>query len=237
MADRPTYTHRRERHGVVGPFTGRQLALAAGSVVIAALVLVAVTTPLGNTNGGSLPDPRSTAQVFRTPPPGTGLGIGSVAPDFTVQLPDGTTYQLTDLDGKPIRLADLRGKAVWVNFWASWCGPCQQETPILREVSDEYRSRGLVLVAVEAQETVDTGRRYAERYGLNYTIGADVSGHIFGAYRVYALPTQFFIGPDGIVKSVVQGPLSKEGAEARVQSILPPGTSGSPSASPSPSPS
>jgi thiol-disulfide isomerase/thioredoxin len=218
VADQPAFTHRRARRGVVGPFSGRQLALAAVSIVIAVLVLVGATTPLGP-NRNALPDPQATAVAIGPAVPG--LSIGSLAPELTAALPDGSTYQLTDLEGRPIRLADLRGKGVWLNFWASWCPPCQQETPILREVSDLYRDRGVILVAIENQETVGVGKAYAERYGLRYTIGADVSGHIFRTYRVYALPTQFFIGSDGVIRSVVQGPLDRAGAIAHVEQIAP----------------
>jgi peroxiredoxin len=228
VTDSPAFTHRPRRRGVVGPFSARQLALAAASVVVAVLVLVAVTTPLGPNRAG-LPDPQATQVVIG--PRVEGLSIGSLAPELSRILPDGSTYQLTDLDGRPIRLADLRGKGVWLNFWASWCPPCQQETPNLREVADLYRDRGIVLVAVEVQETVGAGRAYAERYGLHYTIGADVAGRVFGVYRVYALPTQFFIGPDGVIRSIVQGPLSRAGAIAHVEQILP----GAGSASPKPS--
>jgi peroxiredoxin len=234
--NRPTFTHRTEKHGLIGPFSGRQLGLGAAAVVIAVLVLIGVTTPLGSTGSAGLPDPKATAVIFGSAVPQ--LGIGSKAPEFGLALPDGTAYQLTDLDGRPIRLADLRGKGVWVNFWASWCPPCQQETPILREVSDLYRDRGVVLIAIQVQQTVDDGRRYRDTYGLRYTIGADVSGHVFRAYHVFALPTQFFISPDGVIQSVVQGPLSREGAIARVQRIMP--TAPPPpsaSAAPSPSPS
>ena len=91
-------------------------------------------------------------------------------------LEDGSTYQLTDLDGNPIRLADLRGKAVWVNFFASWCPPCQAETPVLREMSETYRDRGLEVVAVSVQETSPADvKAYADRYRLGYTIGFDGS--------------------------------------------------------------
>jgi peroxiredoxin len=225
VTDRPAFRHTPPQRGAIGPFSARQLLLAAGTVIAAVIVLVAATTPLGTTNAGP-PSPGSSQYVFASPT--EGLQVGSRAPEFTVvDSTDGTTYQLTDLDGRPIRLADLRGKPVWVNFWASWCPPCQQETPILREVSDLYRDRGLVLVAIQVQETADAGRRYAERYGLRYTIGADVTGSIFRSYRVYGLPTQFFIGPDGVIRSVVQGPLSKPAAIANVEAILP-----GPSASP-----
>jgi len=223
MTDRPAFTHRPRRRGLVGPFSGRQLMLAAGSVVVAVLVIVGATTPLGPNRAG-LPDPQATAVAIGPAVPG--LSIGSLAPELSRALPDGTTYQLTDLDGHPVRLADLRGKGVWLNFWASWCPPCQQETPTLREVADLYRDRGIVLVAVDVQETVAVARSYADRYALRYIIGGDVAGQVFRTYRVYALPTQFFIGPDGVIRSVVQGPLSRAGAIAHVEQIVP-GATGS----------
>ena len=209
----------RRRRGGIGPFSARQVGLAFGSVVVAAVVIVVATRPLGTVGDPGPVNPQPTA--FRIGDPVPGLEPGSLAPDFTVDLPDGSTFGLADTDGRPIRLAGLRGKAVWVNFWASWCPPCQFETPFLREVDEAYRDRGLVIVAINVQETVDVARDYAERYGLRYTIGADVSGHVFHAYRVFALPTQFFIDPDGIVRFVVQGPLSAEAAAARVEAILP----------------
>jgi peroxiredoxin len=149
----------------------------------------------------------------------------------------GTIFQLMDLDGQPVRLADLRGKAVWLNFWASWCPPCQSETPILRAMDQQYRNRGLAMIGVQVQQTVDDGRKYATTYSLRYRIGADVAGDIFREYKVFALPTQFFIGTDGVVRQVVNGPLDQVSASALVESILPPGPSGSASQNPGPSPS
>jgi cytochrome c biogenesis protein CcmG, thiol:disulfide interchange protein DsbE len=153
-----------------------------------------------------------------------GLEPGSLAPEFAGTLADGSPFQLTDLDGQPIRLEDLRGKAVWVNFWATWCPPCQAETPIMREIDQRYRDRGLVIVAVNVQETVEAARGYAQRYALQYEIGADVSGHVFRQYRVFGLPTQFFIDPDGVIRAVVPSSLSLEGATRYVEAILPAGS-------------
>jgi len=209
----------RPRRGGIGPFSPRQVGLTFGLVVATAALLIVITRPLGTVGGGILPDPKPTA--FLIGPPVEGLSPGDLAPEFSVELDDGTTFQLTDLDGDPIRLADLRGKAVWVNFWATWCPPCQAETPILRELYETYRDRGLVLVAVNVQETADAAAGYASRYGLTYPIGPDVSGHVFRAYRVYALPTQFFIDPDGVIRAVVNGPVSIEGAAAQIEAILP----------------
>jgi thiol-disulfide isomerase/thioredoxin len=114
---------------------------------------------------------------------------------------------------------------VWVNFFASWCPPCQGETPVLREIAEKYKDQGLEVVGVSVQETTaDDVHEYAERYELPYTIGFDGSGHVFHEYRVYALPTQFFIDPDGAIRFVAQGPLSVEGASQRVEAILPDAT-------------
>jgi peroxiredoxin len=195
------------------------VALAVGSVIVAAIAIVAATRPLGTIGDAGPVDPNPTAYVIGEPV--EGLTPGSLAPDFAVTLADGSTFQLADTDGRPIGLADLRGKTVWVNFWATWCPPCQFETPTLRAIDERYRDRGLVIVAVNVQETADVARAYAERYELRYTIGADVSGHVFHAYRVFALPTQFFIDPDGVIRYVVQGPLTQESAAERIEAILP----------------
>jgi cytochrome c biogenesis protein CcmG/thiol:disulfide interchange protein DsbE len=221
VAQRPGFTHRPERRGLVGPFSGRQLLAAFGAVVVAIVVLVAITTPLGNTaEGPGTVDPRATQYIIG-PAPAQGLQPGDIAPEFEAPLADGSTYQLTDLDGNPIRLADLRGKAVWVNFWASWCPPCQQETPIIREMADRYRDKGLVVVGIAVQETEPADiRAYAQRYELEYTIGFDASGHIFRRYRVFGLPTQFFIRPDGTIASVGKT-VDEASAVAAIESILP----------------
>ena len=209
------------RRGLVGPFSGRQLGVALGVVVLAALVLVAVTRPLGSTGGTGTNLPVPGATQYAIAPPTQGLAVGQEAPEFSVALQDGTTFQLTDLDGEPVRLAELRGKGVWVTFWASWCPPCQQETPIIREIAEQYEDRGLEVVGVQVQETVEDGRRYAERYGLSYTIGADVSGHVFRAYRVFGLPTQFFLDADGVIRAVVPAPMTIEQARTYVELVLP----------------
>jgi len=213
----------RRRRGV-GPFSLRQVTLAIGIVAIAGILLTLANAPLSSTAVG-LPNPEPSAYLLRAPLPG--LRPGDLAPELTVTAADGTTFQLTDLDGQPIRLADLRGKAVWLNFWASWCPPCQSETPILRAMDQRYRERGLAMIGVQVQQTVDDGRKYATTYSLHYRIGADVAGDIFREYKVFALPTQFFIGTNGVVRQVVNGPLDQVSAAALVESILPPGPSGS----------
>jgi thiol-disulfide isomerase/thioredoxin len=207
----------RRRRGV-GPFSLRQVAGALGVVVVAAVVLTVATAPLGSTTPG-LPNPAASAYLLRSPIPG--LRVGDLAPELEGTRDDGESFTLMDLDGRLIRLADLRGRAVWLNFWASWCPPCQSETPILREMDERYRERGLSLVAVQVQQIVDDAQAYADRYELEYVIGSDVSGVIYHRYRVFALPTQFFIDPGGVIRAVVNGPLDLDGAAGLVEAILP----------------
>ena len=234
MTDRPGFTHRRERHGVIGPFGGRQLAIAALAVVVTAVVLVLVTTPLGRTGPIGPADPRAT-QFVLDPNARIGVAPGQIAPELEVALTDGTTYRLSDLDGEVVSLADLRGKGVWLNFWASWCPPCQAETPVLRDLAERYAERGLVVIGISVQESSEADiRAYAERYSLGYRIAADLSGHIFRLYRPPGLPTQVFIGPDGAVRSFVLAPLTETDAIAQIEAILP---AGGPAASPSAGPS
>ena len=223
--DRPGFTHKTEKHGLVGPFSGRQLVGIFVIVVVAVIALVAATTPLGAAGAGpSVIDPRATAYIIDKAP-AVGLKPGDLAPELSLTLDDGSTYQLTDLDGKPIRLADLRGKAVWINFFATWCPPCQAETPVMREISETYRARGLEVIAISVQETSpDDVKAYANRYQLGYTIGFDGSGRIFHQYRVYALPTQYFIDPNGVISAIAQGPMTVESAVANIEVILPAAT-------------
>ncbi len=219
--ERPGFTHRRERHGLIGPFSGRQLLAAAVAIAIVAIIGVAITTPLGNTSvGPNIANPRATAFIIGQAP-AQGMRPGSTAPELAAALDDGSTYQLTDLDGRPIRLADLRGKVVWLNFWATWCPPCQQETPILRALDAKYRDRGLAIIGISVQETTPADvKAYAERYQLGYTIGFDGSGHILRTYRVFALPTQFFIDTNGVIALVLNGPVDQTAASALIESML-----------------
>ena len=211
------------RRGVIGPFTARQLVVVASVVVVAAILLFLATRPIAPAGGiGGLPTAIPGATPFLVGEAREGLQRGDMAPELEWTNPDGTPGRLLDLDGNPVRLEDLRGRLVMLNFWATWCPPCQAETPVLRELDEAYRDQGLSIVGIAVQETTpDNVREYAERYGLEYPIAFDASADIFDRYRVYALPTQVFIGPDGRVLGVVNGPLDQESASLWLQGWLP----------------
>ena len=202
------------RRGLVGPFTGRQLGGALGTVLIVTAVLLVVTAPIATVPAaGIAPQPTQ----FAIGPAVEGLRIGDRAPELEIAGPGGTATPLLDLDGAAVRLADLRGRPVWISFWASWCPPCQAETPVLRDTFAAYKARGLALVAVSVQEsTVDDVRAYATKYGLQYTVAADLAGDVFRRYRVYGLPTQVFLDADGIIRAIVQGPVDAKIAAANL---------------------
>ncbi len=208
------------RRGLIGPFTGRQLVGILAVVVVAAVGLTLATRPIAAGPDNATPLPVSTP--FIVGPVTAGLQPGQQAPEFAVTLPDGTTGDLKDLDGNPVRLEDLKGKLVWLNFWATWCPPCQSETPVLRDMDERYGDKGLAIVGVAVQETTpDDVKAYADRYQLGYDIAFDASADVFNLYKVFALPTQFFIDPDGRVLEVVNGPLTDDGAQARIDAWLP----------------
>ena len=204
------------RRGLVGPFTGRQLVTALVVVLAAALVLIVATRPLV-TPGATPAPPDPAATQYLVGSAGDGLSVGERAPELEVVGPDGNPAPLVDLGGNPVRLADLRGRPVWINFWASWCPPCQAETPTIRDTAAAYAPQGLEVIGISVQEaTEDDVRAYAEKYGLAYTIAADLAGDVFRRYRVYGLPTQYFLDGDGIIRSIVNGPVTPESAASNL---------------------
>ena len=221
------------RRGVVGPFTGRQLATTLVVVLAAALVLLVATRPLVTPTASPAPaDPRATQYVIG--PAGEGLHVGDQAPELQLVGPNGKPAPLLDLQGRPVRLADLRGRPVWINFWASWCPPCQAETPTIRDTAAAYAPQGLEVVGISVQEaTEDDVRAYAEKYGLGYTVAADLTGDVFRRYRVFGLPTQYFLDANGIIRAIVQGPVTPASIAANLAllGLAAPATSASPAAS------
>lgn len=189
------------RRIAIGPFGGRRLALIALVVGLGTAALVVATRPLASVEPGGRRDPAATPYLVG--PPVEGLAPGELAPELEIAGPDGSPAPLLDLAGRPIRLADLRGRGVWLNFWASWCPPCQAETPVLRDVAAAYAERGLVLIGISVQETsIDDVRAYARRYELGYVVAADQAGDVFRRYRIFALrPRSSSTRQDGSVGS------------------------------------
>jgi peroxiredoxin len=99
--------------------------------------------------------------------------LGSPAPDFTLQTVDGT----------PLRLSDLKGKPVFMNFWATWCVPCREEMPAMQALYEQYRDRGLVILAVNMEEDEARVRRWVDQGGFTYTFVLDSEGQQLKRYN------------------------------------------------------
>lgn len=135
---------------------------------------------------------------------------GYIAPDFT----------LKDLEGNTVNLEDLRGKVVFINFWASWCPPCRAEMPEIEAVHQEYRDRGVVVLGVDISEPENTVRQYIQQGGFTWTILMDSTGEVARDYRITAIPTSFFLDREGIIRVVKVGAMTKREMEANLAEAM-----------------
>lgn len=177
--------------------TRRWLALTACLLAASALWTWASAIPASATTAGRIPSPRE----------------GFLAPDFTLET----------LDGGQVTLSDLRGQAVVVNLWASWCPPCRAEMPALQRVYEAYRDRGLVVLAVNVtyQDSLADATAFVRQYGLTFPVALDRRGLVANRYLLRALPSTYFVDREGVIRKViVGGPMSEATIRTTVEEIL-----------------
>jgi thiol-disulfide isomerase/thioredoxin len=137
---------------------------------------------------------------------------GAAAPDF----------QLTSIDGRQVKLSDFKGKAVVLNFWATWCAPCKIEIPWFVELQKQYGPQGLEIVGVDMDDspTADTIGKFAREQGINYTVllGTEKVADLYGGAE--ALPTTFYIGRDGKIVARAFGLIGHGEIERNIQAAL-----------------
>jgi cytochrome c biogenesis protein CcmG/thiol:disulfide interchange protein DsbE len=108
-----------------------------------------------------------------------------------------------------IHLADLRGKVVVINFWASWCKPCEQEAAELQQAWTEYEPTGeVVFLGVDYVDTEPEARVYLKKFGITYPNGPDLAGRISQYFRIKGVPETYFIDKDGVLRYVQVGPFT-----------------------------
>jgi len=138
--------------------------------------------------------------------------VGATAPDFTTQT----------LDGTPVRLSQYRSKPVVLNFWATWCVPCQDEMPLIQRASDIYKGQGLIVLAVNYQQTSTSSMKaFLRKVDVKFPAVYDPAGQIAAAYGVnVGLPVTVFIDRFGKVNFIQVGQMSNVILQQHLQPIL-----------------
>lgn len=120
-------------------------------------------------------------------------------------------FRLAEVGEEAPALTDYRGRWVLLNFWASWCGPCREETPDLQSFYEHNANKGFVILGVNQQEKKETARTFLEEFGVTYPAVLDSSGEVSQAYGVgRGMPISFLITPAGVVDRVIFGAVSEE---------------------------
>ena len=113
---------------------------------------------------------------------------GSAAPDFTLPAAQGT-----------VSLTSLKGKVVYVDFWASWCDPCRRSFPWLKAMQEKYGAKGFVVVAVDLDKRHEDGEAFLRKYPAPFTVAFDPAGKVAESFQVAAMPTSFLVGANGTI--------------------------------------
>ena len=125
--------------------------------------------------------------------------VGELAPQFA----------LRSTDGQVVRLSDFDGQVVWINFWASWCGPCRRELPDIQQLAAEFEDDGLVVLTLNQGESGKKATDFLEELGLDLQILLDSDEDVAEQYRLIGLPNNYFIDQDGILRAFQHGFLTE----------------------------
>ena len=174
------------------------------------LLLVQGCAPATEAGNPAAGEPASGNPTSGEPAPGEWVTsespIGKLAPDFT----------LADLDGNTVRLSDLRGKVVFLNFWTTWFPACRVEMPDIEEVYQKYRDQDVVVLGIDFQESTDTVRAFVEAGGYSWVFLMDTTGEVTVRYGIRPIPTSFFIDKKGIIRAAAIGAMTAALMEANL---------------------
>ena len=163
---------------------------------ILSLVALASWTALNDSQAGDSSPAKSFGRVYP-------------APDFNLTL----------FDGSELTLSSLRGRAVVLNFWASWCPPCREEARDMERVWQAYRDKGVVFLGVNIQDSERGARAFMEEFGITYPNGQDTSG-IASSYGLTGIPETFFITRDGTVNRRWIGAIGERQLATLIEELL-----------------
>jgi peroxiredoxin len=139
------------------------------------------------------------------------VAIGKVAPDFV----------LVDMEGEKHQLSDYRGQGVFLNFWGTWCKPCEEEMPYINNQYNQFKDKGVQVLAVDVAESELVVNQFANRHKLDFPIVIDKDGQVQTAYGINPLPATFLIDKDGKVVKYHTGQLTEETVREFMEQIKP----------------
>lgn len=227
---------------------GRAVVLAGLLAGVATAGLALVLLALGGP-GPVLPEPAASTAPSpsgaSTAPSPTPAPSATAAAGATADLGDAAwgiglpalELRLRTLAGTTIDLADLRGRAVWVVFTATWCPSCRDDASTMNRLLAEYRDRGLAVLAVDVREDPATVQAFASSTDPTYELVLDTDGSTARRWGAVVLPTHLFVDPDGIVRGGAVGTLPDDLVATRIEELLPPASpsaTAAPEATPSP---
>ena len=139
------------------------------------------------------------------------IKLGSAAPDF----------ELVDMNGNKHRLKDYKGQGVVLNFWGTWCGPCEREFPAMERQYAEFKDKGVEIIAINYKQSDFEVNTYVKNMGLTFPVAIDKKTSVFKAYNVSTFPKTIFIDKDGKVKEISKGEMSETHINASMALITP----------------
>jgi cytochrome c biogenesis protein CcmG, thiol:disulfide interchange protein DsbE len=129
-------------------------------------------------------------------------------------------FSLPTVDGRMLTLASLKGRPVYLNFYATWCAPCNEEAPVIGKLSNKYRTRGLTVLGVNELEDPRKAKEFLAKYHLTYGAVVDGDGQMGKDYGAIGLPVHIFIDRDGVVKTYRLGEMNRDEIEMAIKGIL-----------------
>ncbi len=132
-------------------------------------------------------------------------GMASTTPAVLAMGASAPTFQLDSMAGKKVNLSDLRGKVVLLNFWASWCGPCRKEMPILEQLHKQYQSKGVALVGVNVEPDSQEALKWLKVTPVSFSILFDRDSSVSKLYQVEGMPNTVILDRKGKVRFIHRG--------------------------------
>ncbi|MEK3977894.1 thiol-disulfide oxidoreductase ResA [Psychrobacillus sp. FSL K6-2836] len=139
------------------------------------------------------------------------LQVGDEAPDFV----------LTDMNGERHQLSDYRGQGVFLNFWGTWCKPCEREFPLMDQQYQKVQDEGLQILAVNIGESDFAVQKFIDRLNLSFPVLIDHNKSVMETYNINPLPTTFLVNPEGKIEKIITGEMSEEAIKEYMEQIMP----------------